>query len=62
MYMKHANNTICKEGECRDEGMLIGLDEYINRHKTKDILIVLHQMGNTLLFNRLLGLLLEVNF
>jgi len=46
MYMKHANNTICKEGECRDEGMLIGLDEYINRHKTKDILIVLHQMGN----------------
>jgi lipid A ethanolaminephosphotransferase len=61
-YKSSQNNTICKEGECRDEGMLIGLDEYINRHKTKDILIVLHQMGNTLLFNRLLGLLLEVNF
>jgi len=40
-------NTICTEdGECRDEGMLIGLDEYINKHKGEDILIVLHQMGN----------------
>lgn len=40
-------NTICEEdGECRDEGMIIGLDEYINKHKGKDILIVLHQMGN----------------
>ena len=40
-------NTICEEdGECRDEGMLIGLDEYIKKHKGKDILIVLHQMGN----------------
>ncbi|MGE0051493.1 MAG: phosphoethanolamine transferase, partial [Arcobacter sp.] len=32
--------------ECRDEGMLVGLDEYIKNHKDKDILIVLHQMGN----------------
>lgn len=40
-------NTICEEdGECRDEGMLVGLDEYIKKHKGKDILIVLHQMGN----------------
>ena len=40
-------NTICEEdGECRDEGMLIGLDEYIKKHKGQDILIVLHQMGN----------------
>ena len=39
-------NTICIEGECRDEGMLIGLDAYINAQKDKDILIVLHQMGN----------------
>jgi lipid A ethanolaminephosphotransferase len=39
-------NTICIEGECRDEGMLIGLDKYINTHKNKNILIVLHQMGN----------------
>lgn len=40
------NNTICQEDECRDEGMLIGLDTYIEQQKDKDILIVLHQMGN----------------
>ncbi|WP_368029978.1 phosphoethanolamine transferase [Arcobacter sp. s6] len=41
------SNTICEEdGECRDEGMLVGLDEYIKKHKGEDILIVLHQMGN----------------
>ena len=39
-------NTICDDVECRDEGMLVGLDEYIKKHKDKDILIVLHQMGN----------------
>jgi len=38
-------NTLCDE-ECRDEGMLVGLDEYIEKRKGKDILIVLHQMGN----------------
>jgi lipid A ethanolaminephosphotransferase len=38
-------NPIC-EGECRDIGMLSGLDEYIAARKDKDILIVLHQMGN----------------
>jgi len=37
-------NTLCDE-ECRDEGMLVGLQEYINAQKG-DILIVLHQMGN----------------
>jgi lipid A ethanolaminephosphotransferase len=40
------NNSICSDGECRDEGMLIGLDSYIEQRKGKDILIVLHQMGN----------------
>ncbi|MBA1432070.1 MAG: phosphoethanolamine--lipid A transferase [Epsilonproteobacteria bacterium] len=40
------NNTICSEGECRDIGMLTGLDAFIEEHKGKDILIVLHQMGN----------------
>lgn len=40
------NNTICDDVECRDEGMLIGLDKYIKEHSDKDILIVLHQMGN----------------
>lgn len=37
-------NTICDE-ECRDEGMLVGLQEYIDSQKG-DIVIVLHQMGN----------------
>jgi len=38
-------NTVCDE-ECRDIGMLGGLDQYINDRKGKDMLIVLHQMGN----------------
>ncbi len=38
-------NTICDE-ECRDEGMLIGLQDYINEHPKGDIVIVLHAMGN----------------
>lgn len=37
-------NPICDE-ECRDEGMLSGLQEYIDAQKG-DVLIVLHQMGN----------------
>jgi lipid A ethanolaminephosphotransferase len=37
-------NSLCDE-ECRDEGMLVGLQEYINAQQG-DILIVLHQMGN----------------
>ena len=39
-------NKICIEGECRDIGMLQGIDQFIAEHKDKDILIVLHQMGN----------------
>lgn len=38
-------NPVCAD-ECRDIGMLNGLDEYIKSQKDKDILIVLHQMGN----------------
>ncbi|WP_310598804.1 phosphoethanolamine--lipid A transferase [Desulfobulbus sp.] len=38
-------NPMC-EGECRDEGMLVGLQEYIDAQKEGDIVIVLHQMGN----------------
>lgn len=38
-------NPVC-EGECRDIGMLSGLDKYVESRKGKDILIVLHQMGN----------------
>jgi lipid A ethanolaminephosphotransferase len=46
-YKYNNTNTICvKNGECRDEGMLIGLKEYISHQKNKDILIILHQMGN----------------
>lgn len=44
-YQSPKVNTICDE-ECRDEGMLVGLQEYINTHPKGDILIVLHQMGN----------------
>ena len=46
-FRSSKTNTICeKDGECRDEGMLIGLDNYIEENKNGDILIVLHQMGN----------------
>ena len=45
-YKSPINNTICTEGECRDEGMLIGLNTFIHKQTNKDILIVLHQMGN----------------
>lgn len=45
-YKTSKTNTKCDEGECRDEGMIVGLDEYIKKHKNEDILIVLHQMGN----------------
>jgi len=45
-YRKKNNNTICNDSECRDEGMLIGLQEYINKSSKKDVFIVLHQMGN----------------
>ncbi|HEY1059702.1 MAG TPA: phosphoethanolamine--lipid A transferase [Limnobacter sp.] len=40
-----ATNKQCDE-ECRDVGMLDGLEDYVKRHADKDILIVLHQMGN----------------
>ena len=33
-------------GECRDIGMLNGLEQYIDARKSKNILIVFHQMGN----------------
>lgn len=38
-------NPVCDE-ECRDIGMLSGLDKFIASKGNKDILIVLHQMGN----------------
>jgi lipid A ethanolaminephosphotransferase len=39
------NNSLCDE-ECRDEGMLVPLQDYIDAHPNGDIFIVLHQMGN----------------
>lgn len=44
-FKKPDKNPVCDEGECRDEGMLHGLQEYIDAQKG-DIMIVLHQMGN----------------
>jgi lipid A ethanolaminephosphotransferase len=38
-------NKLCENGECRDEGMLEGLQAWIDQQKG-DALIVLHQMGN----------------
>jgi lipid A ethanolaminephosphotransferase len=38
-------NTVC-DTECRDEGMLAGLQAFIDSHPSGDILIVLHHMGS----------------
>lgn len=48
-YKEAPTNTICHTnpyGECRDVGMLVGLDTYVKQHQGQDMLIVLHQMGN----------------
>lgn len=44
-YKSPQNNPICDE-ECRDIGMLVGLDDFIKQNDGKDIFIVLHQMGS----------------
>ena len=44
-YKSPQNNPVC-DIECRDEGMLANLREYIDTHPSGDIFIVLHQMGN----------------
>ena len=44
-YQTPKNNTVC-DTECRDEGMLVGLQEFIDSHPKKDLLIVLHTMGS----------------
>ncbi|MEW8050742.1 MAG: phosphoethanolamine--lipid A transferase [Candidatus Thiodiazotropha sp.] len=38
-------NPIC-DLECRDEGMLVYLDDWVDQNKNSDILIVLHQIGS----------------
>ncbi|MGY0398345.1 MAG: phosphoethanolamine transferase [Ostreibacterium sp.] len=40
------NNPLCEGKECRDIGMLSGLQDYINQQKTGSVFIVLHQMGS----------------
>lgn len=44
-YMSPDKNPVC-DIECRDEGMLVGLQDYIDARPEGDILIVLHTMGN----------------
>ncbi|AGA89693.1 putative membrane-associated, metal-dependent hydrolase [Thioflavicoccus mobilis 8321] len=44
-YRNADNNPVC-DSECRDVGMLDGLQAYIDQHADGDILIVLHQMGS----------------
>jgi lipid A ethanolaminephosphotransferase len=44
-YKVPEKNPVCDE-ECRDEGMLAGLQQYIDQHPSGDLLVVLHQMGN----------------
>jgi len=34
------------EGECRDEGMLVGLEDFVKTSDKESVFIVLHQMGN----------------
>lgn len=48
-YRDAPTNTICNTNpynECRDVGLLVGLDDYVKQHANQDMLIVLHQMGN----------------
>ena len=44
-FLTNKTNPVC-DIECRDEGMLPGLQDYIDARPDGDILIVLHQMGN----------------
>ncbi len=44
-YKSNVLNTMC-DVECRDEGMLPGLQAYIDARQGKDIMIVLHMLGS----------------
>lgn len=44
-FQTSATNSVC-DVECRDVGMLAGLDQWIAAHPQGDLTIVLHQMGN----------------
>ncbi|MDP3479361.1 MAG: phosphoethanolamine--lipid A transferase [Desulfoprunum sp.] len=45
-YRNAPKNTLCDDGECRDEGMLVGLQDYVDSRQKGDVFIVLHQMGS----------------
>lgn len=45
-FKSKPRNPECADGECRDEGLLSGLQKYLDTHTSGDVLIVLHQMGN----------------
>ncbi|WP_029147478.1 phosphoethanolamine transferase [Methylophilus sp. 5] len=45
-FKSPAHNPVCDDNECRDIGMLHGLDKFVADNKDHDIMIVLHQMGN----------------
>jgi len=44
-YKNSDINSLC-DPECRDEGMLLNIQDYISKHPQGDIFIVLHQLGN----------------
>jgi len=44
-YRTSEANPDC-DVECRDDGMLAGLQDYVDEQATGDILIILHQMGS----------------
>jgi len=44
-YSLPSVNPIC-DIECRDEGMLIGIQDFIDTNPEKDMLVVLHTMGS----------------
>jgi len=44
-YLSPKNNPQC-DSECRDSGMLEGLEEFVERNASRNKLIVLHQMGS----------------
>ncbi|WP_226661441.1 phosphoethanolamine transferase [Microbulbifer aggregans] len=44
-YRSAELNRVC-DTECRDEGMLVGVEKFVGEQTSGDILIVLHQMGS----------------
>jgi lipid A ethanolaminephosphotransferase len=45
-FLSSEKNPVCENGECRDEGMLAGLERFFENNTSRDKLVVLHLMGN----------------